>query len=71
MVIETSVNRVIILRFDSFQQQQQQSFEVQGGLYVFTAKSGYVRLVLNILIIDTNIIQKSLKNTFFLKVIRV
>ena len=34
MIIETSVNRVIILRFDSFQQQQQQSFEVQGGPYV-------------------------------------
>ena len=60
MVIETSDNRVIILRFDSFQQQQQQSFEVQGGPYVpVLQKVVIVRLVLNILIIDTNIIQKS------------
>ena len=45
---------------------------IQGGPYVpVLQKVVIVRLVLKISIIDTNIIQKSYKNTFFLKVIRV
>ena len=44
----------------------------QGGPYVpIQQKVVIVRLVLKISIIDTNIIQKSYKNTFFLKVTRV
>ena len=45
---------------------------IQGGPYVpVLQKVVIVRLVLKISIIDTNIIQKSYKNTFFLKVTRV
>ena len=51
---------------------QQQHENIQGGPYVpVLQKVVIVRLVLKISIIDTNIIQKSYKNTFFLKVTRV